>query len=102
MNNMTHEWQEKNGELHKEFTFKDFKHAFAFMQTVAAEAERRQHHPRWENSWNTVKFWLSTHDADGITDKDTSLAEFIDAAFLEMKKPNAKPAPVGDFKEIKM
>ncbi len=96
------QWQEKNNELYKEFKFKDFKRAFAFMQTVAAEAERRQHHPRWENSWNNVKIWLSTHDANSITEKDTSLAQFIDEAFNEMKKPTAKPAPIGDFKEVKL
>ena len=100
---MTQEWQQKDSGLYKEFKFKDFKRAFAFMQTVAAEAERRQHHPRWENSWDSVKIWLSTHDADGaVTEKDTSLAEFIDATFIEMKKPTAKPAPMGQFKEIKM
>lgn len=95
-------WQEKDGELYKEFAFKDFQRAFAFMQTVAAEAERRQHHPRWENSWNTVKIWLSTHDADKITDKDTSLADYIDKVFKQSKAPDFKPMPTGDFKEVKL
>ena len=100
---MQDKWQEKNKELYREFTFRDFKQAFVFMQTIATEAEERQHHPRWENSWNTVKIWLSTHDADGgITEKDHSLAAFIDATFRDMHQPKDEPAPVGDFKEIKL
>jgi ribonuclease HI/pterin-4a-carbinolamine dehydratase len=80
--NFMSKWQEKNDELYKEFEFRDFNEAFAFMQTVAAEAEQRQHHPRWENEWNKVRIWLTTHDEGGkVTDKDRSLAEHIDAIF---------------------
>ncbi|HSX44354.1 MAG TPA: 4a-hydroxytetrahydrobiopterin dehydratase [Candidatus Saccharimonadales bacterium] len=72
-------WQETNNELHKQFTFKDFKEAFAFMTKVAALAEEQQHHPRWENTWNKVDIWLSTHEAGSkITDKDRHLAQAID------------------------
>jgi len=71
-------WQTKDDALYKEFTFADFKAAFAFMTQVAAVAERMQHHPRWENEWNTVRIWLNTHDAEAITDKDRALAEAID------------------------
>lgn len=96
-------WQDKNGELYKEFTFNDFQEAFAFMQAVAAEAEQRQHHPRWENEWNTVKIWLSTHDAGGkVTEKDRSLAQAIDTLY---KQPASQepvlPVATGVHKEIK-
>ncbi len=72
-------WQETKDGLYKEFSFTDFVEAFAFMTKVAALAEARQHHPRWENNWNVVKIWLSTHSAgDAITDKDRELAKAID------------------------
>lgn len=72
-------WQENNNELYREFVFQDFKEAFAFMQKVADEAERRQHHPRWENEWNKVRIWLSTHEAaNKVTEKDRLLASAID------------------------
>lgn len=77
-------WQEKNNELYKEFSFKNFQEAFAFMRLVAAEAEDRQHHPRWQNEWNKVTIWLSTHEAGGkVTDKDRGFSEVIDAIYKQ-------------------
>lgn len=73
-------WEEKNNSLYRKFEFKDFSEAFAFMTRVAMIAEKMNHHPKWTNTWNTVEFWLSTHDAgDTVTDKDKKLAEKIDA-----------------------
>jgi ribonuclease HI/pterin-4a-carbinolamine dehydratase len=97
-------WQEKADSLYKEFEFKDFARAFAFMQTVAAEAERRQHHPRWENDWNTVKIWLNTHHADHtVTDKDRDLADAIDQIYQkQLEVPVATPVAKGQFKQIKL
>lgn len=72
-------WQETKHGLYKQFTFADFKQAFAFMQRVAEVAEASNHHPRWENEWNTVQIWLSTHEkGNKITDKDRQLADQID------------------------
>jgi ribonuclease HI len=72
-------WQETNKGLFREFIFKDFDEAFRFMNEVAAIAESQQHHPRWQNEWNKVEIWLSTHSAGGqITDKDRQLAAAID------------------------
>jgi 4a-hydroxytetrahydrobiopterin dehydratase len=72
-------WRETKHGLYKRFEFPDFKAAFAFMARVAAVAEAEQHHPRWENTWNVVQIWLSTHQAGGkITDKDRNMAAAID------------------------
>lgn len=73
-------WQEKDNQLFRSFTFKDFSEAFAFMTRVALLAEKSNHHPDWSNAWNKVDIHLSTHDAgDIVTDKDRSLADAIDA-----------------------
>jgi 4a-hydroxytetrahydrobiopterin dehydratase len=73
-------WKKENNTLTKTFTFKDFTEAFGFMTKVAIVAEKMNHHPTWTNTWNTVAFELSTHDAGNIvTDKDKKLAEAIDA-----------------------
>lgn len=73
-------WQEKNGKLHRSFTFKDFSAAFAFMVRVALIAEKMEHHPEWTNIYNKLDITLSTHDAgDLITEKDRKLAKAIDA-----------------------
>ena len=72
-------WHEKDNALYREFAFKDFSEAFAFMARVALLAEQQNHHPRWTNVWNKVEIWLNTHDAgDIVTDKDRKLASSID------------------------
>jgi ribonuclease HI len=73
-------WQETKHGLYKQFNFKNFKQAWAFMERVAELAEEFQHHPRWENEWNVVQIWLITHEGGKkITEKDRQLAEAIDA-----------------------
>ena len=73
------EWKEENNQLVKEFKFKDFIEAFAFMSKVAIVAEKMNHHPNWSNVYNKVRICLCTHDAgDVVTDLDHKLAKEID------------------------
>ena len=62
----------------KNFKFSNFKTAFSFMTLVAIEAEKIDHHPEWENVYNRLKITLTTHDLDGLSDKDIQLGKFID------------------------
>jgi len=64
--------------IEKSFTFKDFSQAFAFMTRVALAAEKQDHHPEWSNVYNRVSIILSTHDCDGLSRKDITLAHTID------------------------
>jgi 4a-hydroxytetrahydrobiopterin dehydratase len=75
-------WAEVDGRdaISKTFTFEDFNQAFGFMSRVALKAEAMNHHPEWFNVWNRVEVTLSTHDAGGLTELDTELAGFMDAA----------------------
>ena len=57
--------------------FKDFSAAFAFLTRVAMHAEKVDHHPQFTNVWNRVDFRLTTHDTDGVTERDVKLAEAI-------------------------
>jgi 4a-hydroxytetrahydrobiopterin dehydratase len=50
------------------------------MTRVALAADKADHHPEWSNVYNRVEIVLSTHDAGGVTDKDVTLARFIDEA----------------------
>jgi 4a-hydroxytetrahydrobiopterin dehydratase len=68
-------WEIKGGKLHRDFSFKDFVQAFAFMTDVAREAEALGHHPEWFNVYNRVAMDLTTHDAQGITALDFELAQ---------------------------
>jgi 4a-hydroxytetrahydrobiopterin dehydratase len=64
----------------KEFTFKDFNAAFAFMTRVALMAEKMDHHPEWFNVYNKVTVTLATHTANGVTELDVKLARFMERA----------------------
>ena len=63
--------------LHKSFRFKDFPEAFGFLTRVAMHAEKVDHHPEFTSVWNRVDFRLTTHDSDGVTERDLELAEAI-------------------------
>lgn len=72
-------WTKQDNKLVKEFYFKNFEEAFAFMQKVALIAEKLNHHPNWYNSYNFLRIELSTHDKGNIiTEKDYQLAKEID------------------------
>ena len=66
--------------LLRDLVFADFKAAFAFMTEVAAVADRMDHHPEWSNVYNRVSIRLTTHDAQGLTQRDVALAHSIDTA----------------------
>ena len=73
------EWSFKNNALEKHFEFKNFTEAMAFLVQLAFIAEKQNHHPEILNVYNKVTLRLSTHDEDGVTDKDFKLAAAIDS-----------------------
>jgi 4a-hydroxytetrahydrobiopterin dehydratase len=66
--------------IQRSFKFKDFNAAFAFMTRAALMAEKLDHHPEWFNVYNRVEVTLATHDADGVTELDVTLARFMNEA----------------------
>ena len=73
------DWTYQENAIHTSIEFRDFKDAFSVMTRIAFEAERLNHHPNWTNVYNTLQISLSTHDAEGVTNKDFELAKIIDA-----------------------
>ncbi|HSL90369.1 MAG TPA: 4a-hydroxytetrahydrobiopterin dehydratase [Ignavibacteriaceae bacterium] len=75
-------WNYSDNQIQKEFEFKDFVEASSFVQSVAFEAEKMDHHPDiLIHSWNKVKVSISTHSEGGVTEKDFNLAKKIEARF---------------------
>ncbi len=60
------------------FEFDNFVSAFGFMSSVALLAEKADHHPEWSNVYNRVEILLTTHDADGLSQRDIDLARQIE------------------------
>ena len=72
-------WEESNNKLRKEFKFKDFIEAAAFITKVSIVSEKNNHHPEIYNIYNKVIIDLCTHDKENqITLKDYNLAKEID------------------------
>lgn len=77
-------WELKNEKLHRELKFKDFVQAWGFMTQVAILAQQMDHHPEWFNVYSRVTIDLSTHEADGISQRDFELAQKIDKALARI------------------
>jgi 4a-hydroxytetrahydrobiopterin dehydratase len=65
--------------ISKSFQFEDFVRAFGFMSRVALLAERADHHPEWSNVYSRVDVVLTTHEVDGVSERDLALATEIEA-----------------------
>jgi 4a-hydroxytetrahydrobiopterin dehydratase len=66
--------------IQRTYRFEDFSAAFGFMTRIAILAEKLDHHPEWFNVYNRVDVTLTTHDADGVTELDVTLAGLMDTA----------------------
>lgn len=68
------DWDTNGKTLTRDFQFKDFKEAFAFLTKAALVAEKLDHHPEIWNVYNKVTLKLSTHDTEpkggGLTEYD--------------------------------
>jgi 4a-hydroxytetrahydrobiopterin dehydratase len=72
-------WSFENNAIHKQFQFKDFIEALSFVNAVAMESEKMDHHPDiLMFGWNKVKITISTHSAGGVTELDFKLAQKIE------------------------
>jgi 4a-hydroxytetrahydrobiopterin dehydratase len=75
-----HGWSEVEDRdaIRKTFHFADFAEAFSFMTRVALVAEKHNHHPEWFNVYNRVEVILASHDVEGLSLRDVTLARIID------------------------
>ncbi|MDP2387694.1 MAG: 4a-hydroxytetrahydrobiopterin dehydratase [Bacteroidota bacterium] len=71
-------WKHEENCIIRELTFKNFSENFAFMTRVAMIAETLNHHPNWSGGYKNLTIKLSTHDADGVSDKDFEFAGRIE------------------------
>jgi len=79
-------WVVDNGQLAREFRFKDFIDSLSFINRLAPYFESKDHHPDIHVSYNRVTFELSRHDIGGkITALDGEVARHIEHEYSTLK-----------------
>jgi 4a-hydroxytetrahydrobiopterin dehydratase len=71
-------WTLDGDAIRKQFTFKDFLEAIAFVNRLAPEADKADHHPDILINYKRVTLTYSTHSEGGLTDKDFAGAATAD------------------------
>lgn len=84
LNELQNDWINRNDEISRNFIFEDFIQAFSFMTSIAMLAEKLNHHPTWNNTYNKVSITLSTHDVGGLSKLDFKLAKQIDLLYSSL------------------
>ncbi len=77
--------------IEREFKFKNFKEALAFVNQVGGIAEGMNHHPNiYLHGWNKVKLTLTTFATGGLSSNDFLEAKKINELFSADFKPVSK------------
>ena len=72
-------WVRAGDEIVKTFECVSFAAAISFVVRVGFLAERADHHPDIDIRWRNVRIALTTHSANGLTNRDLDLATEIEA-----------------------
>ncbi|RKH75864.1 4a-hydroxytetrahydrobiopterin dehydratase [Corallococcus sp. AB045] len=76
-------WKHEGGMIRRTYEAPSFLEGIAFVERVAKAAEAADHHPDIDIRWRKVTLALVTHDAGGLTSRDTALAAEADRLFSE-------------------
>ena len=76
--NTVHGWRLEQNAIEKQFTFKDFPEAVAFVNRLVPDAEAADHHPDIHINYKRVTLVYSTHSEGGLTEKDFAGAVMAD------------------------
>jgi len=69
-----------DGQLHADYTFKNFMQAMMFTNAIALLAQAADHHPDlFIHDYKHLSVTVMTHSENGITDRDFNLIAQIDA-----------------------
>jgi 4a-hydroxytetrahydrobiopterin dehydratase len=71
-------WTRDGDAITKQFTFKGFPQAVAFVNRLVPDAEAADHHPDITINYRRVTLSWSTHDEGGLTAKDIAGARMAE------------------------
>ena len=88
-----HGWSEVDDRdaIRKSYHFSDFSEAWGFLSRIALIAEKMDHHPEIFNVYNRVEIILSTHDCEGLSERDIRQAHAIDEIAPERDQSRGTP-----------
>lgn len=72
------DWEIDDETIRRTFEHESFAAAVGFVAAVGVLAEKAFHHPDIDIRYTKVSIALTTHDAGGLTSKDTELARQIE------------------------
>jgi 4a-hydroxytetrahydrobiopterin dehydratase len=71
-------WTLEGDAIRRQYTFKGFPEAIAFLNRLVPDAEQADHHPDITVNYRRVTLSWSTHDEGGLTAKDIAGAKMAD------------------------
>ena len=75
-------WVYINNSLKREIEFLKYIDSIEFINKIAVIAEKQNHHPKLISNYKSLSIHLTTHDVQGISEKDFKLARAIDSLEL--------------------
>ena len=76
-------WSQRGQTICRTFKFEGFSNSITFVNHIATNAKKMNHHPDIDIRFDKVTLMLTTHDEGGITEKDFSLARQCDEVFFK-------------------
>jgi len=78
-------WGEMQGKLATRVEFNNYKEAVFFANSVFSLAENLTHHPKVTVEYGAVNIDVTTHEADGLTEKDFEFAKEVEKILGEIE-----------------
>jgi 4a-hydroxytetrahydrobiopterin dehydratase len=82
LNSVARDWTREDDKwIVRKYRFREFKQAVAFVNAVAQEAERLNHHPFIAIDYKLVTLRMTSWHAGGLTELDFTAASAFNAAY---------------------
>lgn len=80
-------WTVQNNTLIKTFEFKSFVEVVSFINTFTPICEDMLHHPDFTvYDYKFIRFSLTTHDSQSLSEKDKILAKRLDELYIALSE----------------
>ena len=77
-------WSQRSNAIGRTYRLDGFLNSLAFVNRIARDAQKINHHPDIDIKFDQVTLTLTTQGEAGITEKDFALARQCDEVFLKL------------------